>query len=56
MNSAVVNRCAAGRLPGFRVDRAGAALSEAGLMMALAALSLDEAYKAIDFNTITRSR
>jgi Na+/H+ antiporter NhaD/arsenite permease-like protein len=43
---------AAGRLPGFRLDRAGAALIGASLMVACGVMTLDEAYKAIDFNTI----
>ncbi len=44
---------AIGKLPGFRVDRAGAALIGASLMVALDVMSLDEAYRAIDFETIT---
>src|SRR5438477_3686722 len=43
---------AIGRLPGFRLDRAGAALVGASLMVAAGAMPLDEAPKAIDFNTI----
>jgi Na+/H+ antiporter NhaD/arsenite permease-like protein len=43
---------AIGRLPGFRLDRAGAALVGASLMVAAGALPLDEAPKAIDFDTI----
>src|SRR5246127_2812651 len=43
---------AIGRLPGFRLDRAGAALVGASLMVALGALPLEEAPKAIDFDTI----
>src|SRR5580704_6373957 len=43
---------AIGRLPGFRLDRAGAALVGASLMVAVGALPLDEAPKAIDFDTI----
>lgn len=43
---------AIGRLPGFRLDRAGAALLGASLMVASGALTLDEAYRAIDFDTI----
>jgi Na+/H+ antiporter NhaD/arsenite permease-like protein len=43
---------AIGRLPGFRLDRAGAALIGASLMVASGALSLEEAYRAIDFDTI----
>jgi Na+/H+ antiporter NhaD/arsenite permease-like protein len=44
---------AIGRLPGLRLDRAGAALIGASLMVALGVLPLEEAYKAIDFDTIT---
>jgi len=43
---------ALGRLPGFQLDRAGAALIGASLMVAFGVLSLDEAYRAIDLNTI----
>ena len=43
---------ALGRLPGLRVDRAGAALIGASLMVGSGALSLEEAYRAIDLNTI----
>src|ERR1700740_1321912 len=43
---------ALGRLPGFRLDRAGAALVGASLMVAVGALPLEEAPKAIDFDTI----
>jgi Na+/H+ antiporter NhaD/arsenite permease-like protein len=43
---------ALGRLPGLRLDRAGAALIGASLMVGSGALSLDEAYRAIDLNTI----
>ena len=44
---------ALGRAPGLRLDRAGAALLGASLMVATGALSLDEAYRAIDLDTIT---
>ena len=44
---------ALGRLPGFRLDRAGAAFLGAALMVAAGALSLPDAYRAIDMNTIT---
>ena len=44
---------ALGRLPFLRLDRAGAALLGAALMVATGTLSLDEAYRAIDFGTIT---
>jgi Na+/H+ antiporter NhaD/arsenite permease-like protein len=43
---------AVGRLPGLRLDRAGAALIGASLMVGFGVLSLDEAYSAIDLNTI----
>lgn len=43
---------AVGRLPGFRLDRAGAALVGASLMVAVGALPLEDVPKAIDFNTI----
>jgi Na+/H+ antiporter NhaD/arsenite permease-like protein len=44
---------AVGRIPGLRIDRAGIALVGASLMVASGALTLDEAYKAIDLDTIT---
>jgi Na+/H+ antiporter NhaD/arsenite permease-like protein len=44
---------ALGRIPGLSIDRAGIALVGAGLMVASGALSLDEAYAAVDFNIIT---
>jgi Na+/H+ antiporter NhaD/arsenite permease-like protein len=44
---------AIGRIPGLSIDRAGIALVGAGLMVASGALSLEEAYKAIDLDTIT---
>ncbi len=43
---------AIGRLPGFRVDRTGAAIIGASLMIGFNVLSLDEAYASIDFNTL----
>jgi Na+/H+ antiporter NhaD/arsenite permease-like protein len=43
---------AIGRLPGFRLDRAGAALVGASLMVAVGGLPLDAAMRAIDFDTI----
>ncbi len=43
---------ALGRLPGFRVDRTGAAIIGASLMIAFNVLTLDEAYTSIDYNTI----
>src|SRR5690348_6243267 len=44
---------ALGRLPGFRIDRAGAALLGAALMVAVGAVSLDQATRAVDLDTIT---
>jgi len=44
---------AIGRLPGFRLDRAGAAFLGAALMVAGGVLSLHEAFAAIDMSTIT---
>lgn len=44
---------ALGRLPASRLDRPSAALLGASLMVATGTLSLDEAYRAIDFDTIT---
>jgi Na+/H+ antiporter NhaD/arsenite permease-like protein len=43
---------AIGRIPGLSIDRAGIALVGAGLMVGSGALSLDDAYKAIDLDTI----
>jgi Na+/H+ antiporter NhaD/arsenite permease-like protein len=43
---------ALGRLPGFRIDRAGAALLGASLMVGCGVLSLQDAYRAIDFDTL----
>ena len=43
---------AVGRLPGFTLDRAGAALLGASLMIAAGVLTLDEALRAIDFATL----
>ncbi|MGH7116409.1 MAG: SLC13 family permease, partial [Stellaceae bacterium] len=43
---------AIGKLPGFYLDRAGAALLGASLMVGLGALSLDAALRSIDFDTI----
>ena len=42
-----------GRVPGLAIDRAGVALVGASLMVASGALPLDEAYKAIDLDTLT---
>jgi Na+/H+ antiporter NhaD/arsenite permease-like protein len=44
---------AIGRIPGLNIDRAGIALVGAGLMVASGALPLEDAYKAVDFDTIT---
>jgi Na+/H+ antiporter NhaD/arsenite permease-like protein len=44
---------AIGKLPGYHLDRAGAALLGASLMAGLGIVPLDEAYRAIDFDTIT---
>src|SRR5437764_6152125 len=43
---------AIGRLPGFRVDRTGAAIIGASLMVAANVLTLDEAWTAINYDTI----
>ncbi len=43
---------AIGRIPGLSIDRAGIALVGAGLMVGSDALPLDDAYKAIDLDTI----
>jgi Na+/H+ antiporter NhaD/arsenite permease-like protein len=43
---------AIGKLPGFYLDRAGAALLGASLMVGLGVLSLDQALRSIDFDTI----
>ena len=44
---------AIGKLPGYQLDRAGAALLGASLMAGVGVVSLDQAYRAIDFDTIT---
>jgi len=44
---------AVGRIPGLSIDRAGIALVGAGLMVASGALPLEDAYKAVDLDTIT---
>jgi Na+/H+ antiporter NhaD/arsenite permease-like protein len=44
---------AIGRIPGLSIDRAGIALVGAGLMVASGALPLEDAYKAVDIDTIT---
>lgn len=43
---------AVGKLPGYQLDRAGAALLGAALMVGFGVLSLDEAFAAIDVKTI----
>ena len=43
---------AIGRLPGFRVDRTGAAIIGASLMIAFRILSLEEAFHAINYETL----
>ncbi|WP_204356080.1 SLC13 family permease [Burkholderia sp. JP2-270] len=44
---------AIGRIPGLHLDRAGAALLGASLIVACGILTLPEAYQSIDFDTIT---
>jgi Na+/H+ antiporter NhaD/arsenite permease-like protein len=44
---------ALGRIPGLSIDRAGIALVGAGLMVACGALSMEDAYRALDLDTIT---
>lgn len=43
---------AIGRLPGFRLDRSGAAIIGAALMIATGALSMQQAQAAVDYRTI----
>jgi Na+/H+ antiporter NhaD/arsenite permease-like protein len=43
---------AVGRLPGFRVDRTGAAIIGATLMIATGVLTVEQAYAAINYDTI----
>ena len=43
---------ALGRLPGFRVDRTGACIIGASLMIAFGVLDLDQAYAAINYDTL----
>jgi len=43
---------AVGRLPGFRVDRTGACIIGASLMIAFGVLDIKQAYAAIDYDTI----
>src|SRR3954471_4572121 len=44
---------AVGKLPGLHIDRAGVALLGASLMVGCGALTLEDAYRAIDLDTIT---
>jgi len=44
---------ALGRAPGLRLDRTGAALLGASLMVASGTLTLEQAYQAIDIDTLT---
>ena len=44
---------AVGKLPGYRLDRAGAALLGAALMVGTGVLTVEEAYAAVDMETIT---
>jgi Na+/H+ antiporter NhaD/arsenite permease-like protein len=44
---------AIGRVPGLAIDRAGVALVGASLMVACGALPLDQAYQAVDLDTLT---
>jgi Na+/H+ antiporter NhaD/arsenite permease-like protein len=44
---------AIGKLPFYRLDRAGAALLGACLMVATGVLTIDEAWRAVDLDTIT---
>ena len=41
-----------GRVPGLRIDRTGAAIIGASLMVATGALSIDEAFQSINYETI----
>ena len=44
---------AVGRVPGLRLDRAGIALLGAAAIIASGAITMEDAYRAIDFDTIT---
>ena len=44
---------AVGKIPVYHIDRAGAALLGGSLMVGMGVLSVEEAYAAIDFDTIT---
>jgi hypothetical protein len=46
---------AIGKLPGYQLDRAGAALLGASLMVGLGIISLDQAYRARSISTLSRS-
>ena len=43
---------AIGRLPGFRIDRMGAAIIGASLMVAFNVLTFEEAYQAVNYDTL----
>ncbi len=43
---------ALGRIPGFRLDRAGIALTGAALMMAIGAITPEQAYRAVNLETL----
>jgi len=43
---------ALGRVPGFRLDRAGIALTGAALMMTIGAVTPEEAYRAVNLDTL----
>jgi Na+/H+ antiporter NhaD/arsenite permease-like protein len=43
---------AVGRLPGFRIDRAGAALVGASLMLAVGGVGIEDISRVIDFDTV----
>ena len=51
-SSAAISLWRSAGFPGLSIDRAGIALVGAGLMVGSGALSLDDAYKAIDLDTI----
>jgi Na+/H+ antiporter NhaD/arsenite permease-like protein len=44
---------AIGRIPGLRLDRAGIAFLGGAAMIAISAIGLDEAYRVIDWDTLT---
>ena len=43
---------AIGRFPGFRIDRTGAAIIGASLMIGTGVLTFDEAVQAVDYSTL----